>query len=114
MLRCDVRCGSFFTIRDVVALYPALALRLFLLSTQYRQAVNYTQRALEEVRHQQRSVMPCWPALNIQINLAKKQLDRSGPSSYDCIGNSCGMQAATQSCHCCNLLALNRGPKLSD
>ncbi|KAK9804172.1 hypothetical protein WJX73_008335 [Symbiochloris irregularis] len=40
--------GNFFTIRDVVALYPALALRLFLLSTQYRQAVNYTQRALEE------------------------------------------------------------------
>ena len=43
------RCRSFFTIRDVLALYPALGLRLFLLSTQYRQAVNYTQRALEEV-----------------------------------------------------------------
>lgn len=43
------RC-SFFTIREVLKLYPALALRLFLLSTQYRQAVNYTQRALEEVQ----------------------------------------------------------------
>lgn len=31
-------------------LYPALALRLFLISTHYRQAVNYTQRALEEVQ----------------------------------------------------------------
>lgn len=40
--------GNFFTIREVLKLYPALALRLFLLSTQYRQAVNYTQRALEE------------------------------------------------------------------
>ena len=40
---------SFFTIRDVLALYPALGLRLFLMSNQYRQAVNYTQRALEEV-----------------------------------------------------------------
>ena len=43
------RLRSFFTIRDVLQLYPALALRLFLLSSQYRQAINYTQRALEEV-----------------------------------------------------------------
>ena len=46
-LYCRLR--SFFTIRDVVALYAPLALRLFLIATQYRQAVNYTQRALEEV-----------------------------------------------------------------
>lgn len=40
--------GNFFTIRDVVAQYHPLALRLFLVSTQYRQPVNYTQRALDE------------------------------------------------------------------
>ncbi|KAG1677248.1 hypothetical protein FOA52_013447 [Chlamydomonas sp. UWO 241] len=40
--------GNFFTIREAVAKYHALALRWFLVSTQYRQQVNYTQRALEE------------------------------------------------------------------
>jgi hypothetical protein len=32
----------------VIASYHPLALRLFLVSTHYRQQVNYTQRALEE------------------------------------------------------------------
>ncbi len=41
--------GNFFTIRTVVERYHPLALRLFLVSTQYRQAINFTQRALEEV-----------------------------------------------------------------
>jgi cysteinyl-tRNA synthetase len=40
--------GNFFTIRDVLKNYPAAALRWFLVGTQYRQGVNYTQRALEE------------------------------------------------------------------
>lgn len=40
--------GNFFTIRDVIEKYHALALRWFLIGTQYRQPVNYSQRALEE------------------------------------------------------------------
>jgi cysteinyl-tRNA synthetase len=40
--------GNFFTIRDVIQQYHPLALRWFLVNTQYRQPVNYTQRALEE------------------------------------------------------------------
>ena len=40
--------GNFFTIRDVVARYAPTALRLMLLGTHYRAAINYTQRALEE------------------------------------------------------------------
>ena len=40
--------GNFFTIRDVLARYAPTALRLMLLGTQYRAAINYTQRALEE------------------------------------------------------------------
>ena len=35
---------------EVVARYHPLALRWFLTNTQYRQPINYTQRALEEVR----------------------------------------------------------------
>ena len=41
--------GNFFTIRDVLRQYHALALRWFLVATQYRAAVNYSQRGLEEV-----------------------------------------------------------------
>ena len=40
--------GNFFTIRDVLELYHPMALRWFLVGTQYRQAINYTQRGLEE------------------------------------------------------------------
>lgn len=40
--------GNFFTIRDVSKAYHPLAMRWFLIGTQYRQAINYTQRALEE------------------------------------------------------------------
>ena len=40
--------GNFFTIREIVQLYHPMALRFFLIGTQYRQAINYTQRALEE------------------------------------------------------------------
>ena len=40
--------GNFFTIRDVVARYAPLALRLMLLGPHYRAPINYTQRALEE------------------------------------------------------------------
>jgi len=40
--------GNFFTIRDVLRQYHPCALRWFLVGTQYRQGINYTQRALEE------------------------------------------------------------------
>jgi cysteinyl-tRNA synthetase len=40
--------GNFFTIRDVLALYHPMALRWFLVSSQYRAPINYTQRALDE------------------------------------------------------------------
>ena len=40
--------GNFFTIRDVLALYHPMALRWFLISSQYRAPINYTQRVLDE------------------------------------------------------------------
>ncbi|KAL0039765.1 hypothetical protein WJX77_007362 [Trebouxia sp. C0004] len=40
--------GNFFTIRDVTVQYHPLVLRWFLLNTQYRQAINYSQPALDE------------------------------------------------------------------
>lgn len=40
--------GNFFTIRDVLKRYHPLALRWFLVSTHYRQPVNYSDKSLEE------------------------------------------------------------------
>lgn len=42
--------GNFFTIRDVLQQYHPLAVRLFLIGTQYRQPINYTVRSLDEVQ----------------------------------------------------------------
>eukprot|EP00850_Spirogloea_muscicola_P002958 SM000011S19136 [mRNA] locus=s11:996366:1007475:- [translate_table: standard] len=39
--------GNFFTIRKVLEEYHPLALRLFLLGTQYRSPMNYSQQSLE-------------------------------------------------------------------
>ena len=40
--------GNFFTIRDVLQQYSPAALRFFLMGTQYRAPVNFSQRGLEE------------------------------------------------------------------
>lgn len=40
--------GNFFTIRDVLAVYHPAALRWFLVNSQYRAPVNYTQKALDD------------------------------------------------------------------
>ncbi|CAM6103473.1 unnamed protein product [Calypogeia fissa] len=39
--------GNFFTIREVLQMYSPLALRWFLIGTQYRSPVNYSKRQLE-------------------------------------------------------------------
>eukprot|EP00775_Hariotina_reticulata_P013671 gene13671-13793_t len=40
--------GNFFTIREVLQLYHPLALRWFLVNSQYRAPINYNQKALED------------------------------------------------------------------
>ena len=41
--------GNFFTIREILQKYNAIALRWFLTNSQYRQPLNYSQQSLEEV-----------------------------------------------------------------
>ncbi len=56
--------GNFFTIRDVLARYHALALRWFLVATHYRAPVSYSLRGLDEARARPRpdAAQPssCW------------------------------------------------------
>lgn len=50
--------------REVTAQYHPRALRWFLVNTQYRQPINYTQRALEEVRA---AWIPLSPMLVVRV-----------------------------------------------
>jgi cysteinyl-tRNA synthetase len=48
-MRCRSKSlGNFFTIREVLKKYHGMAMRWFLVGTQYRQPMNYSQVALEE------------------------------------------------------------------
>jgi cysteinyl-tRNA synthetase len=42
--------GNFFTIRDVLKVYPAEVIRFFLLSSHYRNPLNYTTENLDNAR----------------------------------------------------------------
>jgi len=53
-----------------VARYHPRALRWFLVNTQYRQPINYTQRALEEVRRLEKILRWCLVAVWLQEALA--------------------------------------------
>ncbi len=42
--------GNFFTIREILEKYPAEVVRFFLLSSQYRSAINYSEDSLKEAQ----------------------------------------------------------------
>ncbi|NIR28299.1 MAG: cysteine--tRNA ligase [Gammaproteobacteria bacterium] len=42
--------GNFFTVREVLKMYPAEVVRYFLVSSHYRSPVNYTDRVLDSAR----------------------------------------------------------------
>lgn len=43
--------GNFFTIRDVLKVYPGEVIRFFLLGSQYRTQLNYSEENLDQARH---------------------------------------------------------------
>ena len=42
--------GNFFTVREILARYPAEAIRYFMLTSQYRSPLNYTDKQLDMAR----------------------------------------------------------------
>jgi cysteinyl-tRNA synthetase len=42
--------GNFFTVREVLAVYPAEAVRYFILSSHYRSPLNYSEEQLEQAK----------------------------------------------------------------
>ena len=42
--------GNFFTVREVLAVYPAEAVRYFILSSHYRSPLNYSEDQLEQAK----------------------------------------------------------------
>jgi len=43
--------GNFFTVRDILAHYPGEAVRFALLSTHYRQPMDWTENCIEQAKH---------------------------------------------------------------
>ncbi|MDR1019877.1 MAG: cysteine--tRNA ligase [Synergistaceae bacterium] len=43
--------GNFFTVRDVRAKYPAVVIRLFMLSAHYRSPINFSEETLDQAAH---------------------------------------------------------------
>jgi cysteinyl-tRNA synthetase len=43
--------GNFFTVRDVRAKYPAVVIRLFMLSAHYRSPINFSTETLDQAAH---------------------------------------------------------------
>jgi cysteinyl-tRNA synthetase len=43
--------GNFFTIRDVLKTYSPEVVRYLIIASQYRSAINYSERSLQEARH---------------------------------------------------------------
>ncbi len=72
--------GNFFTIRDVSEKYHPMALRWFLVGTQYRQAINYTQRALEEASDR---LFYLYQTLHDANAVLREADDQGPPSSAD-------------------------------
>jgi cysteinyl-tRNA synthetase len=57
--------GNFFTLREVLAMAPAEAVRLLMLRTQYRALLDFTEAGLAEARQEMdrfyRALERCWP-----------------------------------------------------
>jgi cysteinyl-tRNA synthetase len=80
--------GNFFTIRDVLARYHALALRWFLVATHYRAPVSYSLRGLDEARarlHPDAAQSSPWRARRAHAG-SRSHLREAGVSSCTAAG----------------------------
>ena len=67
--------GNFFTIRDVLALYPPEAIRLFMLSSHYRSPIDYSDQALAEAMPGLDRMYAGWEALSEHAPDEKPDVD---------------------------------------
>ena len=58
-LKMSKSLGNFFTVRDITAQYDPMVLRLFILSAQYRQPLNFSKEVMEQAKSSYERILNC-------------------------------------------------------
>lgn len=72
--------GNFFTIRDILAKYPAEVVRFFLISSHYRSSINYSEQSLKEAKAGLQRFYQCLQ--NFEHVAALNEVDLKQSSSF--------------------------------
>ena len=59
--------GNFFAVRDVRSKFPAVVIRLFMLSAHYRSPINFSQDTLEQASHAQARLRNGWAEIKFAL-----------------------------------------------
>lgn len=59
--------GNFFTVRDVRAKYPAVVIRLFMLSAHYRSPINFSTETLDQASHAYERLRNGWAEISFAL-----------------------------------------------
>jgi len=71
--------GNFFTLRDVVAKFPPVVVRFFLLSSHYRMPMEYSEALLESAQKGLARIENCWEMLR------QAAVGETDAASADCL-----------------------------
>jgi len=63
-LKMSKSLGNFFTVRDITAQFDPMVLRLFILSAQYRQPLNFSKEVMEQAKASYERILNCTDKLN--------------------------------------------------
>ncbi|MDO4488127.1 MAG: cysteine--tRNA ligase [Eubacteriales bacterium] len=58
-LKMSKSLGNFFTVRDITAQYDPMVLRLFILSAQYRQPLNFSKEIMDQSKASYERILNC-------------------------------------------------------
>jgi len=58
-LKMSKSLGNFFTVRDITAQFDPMVLRLFILSAQYRQPLNFSKEVMEQAKSSYERILNC-------------------------------------------------------
>ena len=70
-LKMSKSLGNFFTVRDITAQYDPMVLRLFILSAQYRQPLNFSREVMEQAKASYERILNCTDKLKTLKGTAK-------------------------------------------
>ena len=70
-LKMSKSLGNFFNVRDITAQYDPMVLRLFILSAQYRQPLNFSREVMEQAKASYERILNCTDKLKTLKETAK-------------------------------------------